>query len=63
MAFNNLYFNFYKIILKGYQVVGGRKRCIWVDFGEENRARGGTVHEPAQTLTEYSQRIIKNSRI
>ena len=51
ILFNKLYLNFYKILLKGYSVIGGIKRCIRVNFGEENRARGGTVREVAQSPT------------
>jgi len=30
LILNKLYFNFYKILLKGYKVIGGRKRYILV---------------------------------
>ena len=51
LVLNKLYFNFYKILFKDYKVIGSRKRCILVYFGEENHARAGRVHKPLGHVT------------
>jgi hypothetical protein len=41
LVLDKLYFNFYRILLKGYKVIGDIKMYIVVYFGEEKRARAG----------------------
>jgi len=38
LVLNKLYFNFYKILLKGYEVIGDIEMYIVVYFDEEKRA-------------------------
>ena len=60
LVLDKLYFNFYEKIFKGYKVIGGRKRCILVYFGEENRARAGRVHKLLGYVNSYAASFLQN---
>jgi len=52
--------NFYRILFNGYYVIGGIKGCIWADFGEENHARGGSVHKLVKSSNLRNKYDLRN---